>query len=837
MGKSGENDPGSGPSSPRARDTQIFLCDASAEAGRVLSGLIGRGYAAVDVPLGLLPNRVHYEIPQVVVCDADAREARRLLEEMLEAAGESIAITLLAEPHGEISKDPELRKLASVVIVRPIDLDTAIDKISALAGTPARGSHRPRIGAPRRAPVLVAAARKPYRSDGEPSPKLASSHPPGARSDTGEDSLWPIELPPNRGPGGAEPARLAYDTNPPPRGIHSTTPPSSGRLSLSPETTAVLEEGSRRVRTFPNQHSPRPIRLMVQSHDSSAEIREEFLAALAEPLGDAEPEEKEPVAEVPTPDLTGDKSLPAQDIATSPGRRPSEPTGTIDIPGVIGTRADSRPIPSSIDDDEEPTNPGGKAPSQHPHTRAGHEAVAPEPMLPQLDDLSDLLLGRSSHPPDPDILVQTERPGAAREDEGSEHPRLSVTVPPPRRGLSRIINPATPLDEVPELDEIPSAPSHSPPQDFNVESRQQEGTRAERQIQRQHAHSPKPDAKGAPWDRPVALYTLARAIQERKSGAIAQQEGAGLRRIVLTDGDISTVTSTLEAETLAHFLTRRGDISEEVLQSLGSLPGFGRHAGAALIARGLLQQEDLWPVLRAHSEWILGHALLSDEETLHEESVPARILEEPAVFGGAAGTEIYLEAVRRVISLEQAFNLLGSLETIVGIGRHEALLTESALEPNEQQVILDAVGKPLSYLKNRRPDLLAVFLGLTYLDVLTIGGRAPEPASAKKEALIARNEKMDEEAFVARVMTRRALVEDGDYFSILGVSRSATCYEIDRAHHELLAEYADHRLTASTVHLQEDLRMLRETIDEAHLVLRDDVRRMRYRAALEALPD
>jgi hypothetical protein len=165
----------------------------------------------------------------------------------------------------------------------------------------------------------------------------------------------------------------------------------------------------------------------------------------------------------------------------------------------------------------------------------------------------------------------------------------------------------------------------------------------------QREHPTEKASLKAPWDRSAALYTLARAIQDRKSGAVAQQEGAGLRRIVLTDGDISTVTSTLESETLPHFLAARGDISLDALHSLGSLPGFGRHAGAALIARGLLQQEDLWPVLLAHSEWILGHALLSEAETLHEETVPARILEEPAVFGGAAGTEIYLEAVRRVI--------------------------------------------------------------------------------------------------------------------------------------------------------------------------------------------
>lgn len=824
MGKSGENDQGSVSPSPRAQDTQIFLCDASAEAGRVLSGLIARGYAAVDVPLGLLPSRVRYEVPRVVVCDAEAREARRLLEEMLETAGESIAIALLAEPQGEIVRDPDLRRLASVVIPRPIDLDTAVDKIAVLAGTPAKGSHRPRIGAQRRAPVLVAAARKPYRSDGEPSPKLASSQPPGARGDGSDDSLWPIDAPPSKGT--AEASRLAYETGPPPRTPNTTVPPSSGRLSLSPETTAVLDEGRRRVKTHPTQHSPRPIRLAAQSHPTAEEIREEYLAALAEPLGDSDPEESPPSIGAPTSGDTNTRNRSAQDMVTSPGRRPSEPTGATGLSGVVGSLADAPPYHQTFEDDEEPTNPGGRSPSQAPPPPSNFATPSGQ-MPPQLDDLSDLLISKSSHTPlpFPEVPTQTERPGSIGTDGGLGARHFSITVPPPRRRPSRTTGILPPHD-APDLDDIQSAspiPASLSPDRGSAP--QLPGGVSEKLNLR------------AAWDRPVALYTLARAIHERRSGAVAQQVGVGLRRIVLTDGDISTVTSTLELETLPHFLAARGDITKEVLHSLGSVPGFGRHAGAALIARGLLQQEDLWPVLRAHSEWILGRALLSDEETLHEETVPARILEEPAVFGGAAGTEIYLEAVRRVISPEQAFKLLGSGETIVSVGRHESLLGESALEPSEQQMILDAVGKPVSQLKKRHPELLAVFLGLTYLDVLSIGGQAPEPASATKQALTRRNEEIDEEAFVARVMTRRALVEDGDYFSILGVSRAATGYEIDRARDDLMAEYSDHRLTAGTVHLQEDLRLLRETIDEAHLVLRDDVRRMRYRTALEAQPD
>ncbi len=822
MGKSGEKDPGSVPPSSRARDTQIFLCDASAEAGRLLSGLIARGYAAVDVPLGLLPNRVNYEIPVVIVVDADAREARSLLEEALKTAGEHIEIALLADPKGAIASEPALRELSSLVVSRPVDLDTAIDKIANLVGTPSKGSHRPRIGVPRRSPVLVASARRPYRSDGEPSTKLSSSRPPRGRPELDEDSLWPLDSPPSRGPVGNEFGRLSGEPGPG-RNSTSSAPPSSGRLSLSPETRTVLEEGKRRVATYPTQNSPRPIRLTPQSHDGNDEVRPEFLHALGELLGDADPEDNRRDKE-DTSDGTAAKGLPSSryPAGRGPSRRPSEPTGATSIAGIV--RPDSSPI--DLEEEDEPTNPGGRAPSQPPPTAPqGLESIVPSDVPPGLDDLSDLLTSRSSNPPPSSSSIPTERPGSPHLDFEDDEPHLSATVPPPRRPPGRI-------DEVRHekrdlaLREYPTA--RSIPVRTDASGRATFAKAQRKEDNRRQDPAPK---------RSSALSLLARAIQGRRTGAVAQQEGTGLRRIVLMDGDISTVTSTLHDESLGYFLASRGDISRDVLQSLGGLPGFGRHAGAALIARGLLQQEDLWPVLRAHSEWILGRALLSEEEALHEESVPARILEEPAVFGGAAGTEIYLETMRRVVSPEQASSLLGDRETIIGMGRHESLLGESALDQTEQQIIVDSVGKPLSRIIQSHPELLSVVLGLTYLDVLSIGGHAPEAASAKNEELLRRSDEIDDEAFAARVVTRRALVDEGDYFSILGVPRSATGYEIDRARDDLLAEYSEHRLTARTVHLQEDIQLLRQTIDEAHLVLRDDVRRMRYRAALEALPD
>src|SRR5690606_32656860 len=362
------------------------------------------------------------------------------------------------------------------------------------------------------------------------------------------------------------------------------------------------------------------------------------------------------------------------------------PTGLTGLAGVVGARAPRRESAPDEHDDDEPTNPGGRPPTQPPGALFDPDdedefRFRPSAdMPPALDDLSDLLVAKSSRPPPslPTVSVPTERPGTASAE---QEPLLLATVPPPRREP----RPSHPTD-------LLASPHFAPPQfrpGPGLRMRPSPSARTPERAGLTDHQAPQLHVEES-WQNLSALHALARAIRERRSGAIAQQEGIGLRRIVLTDGDISTVTSTLESESLGHFLASRGDISREVLQSLGSIPGFGRHAGAALIARGLLQQEDLWPILRSHAEWILGHSLLSREETQLEETVPARILEEPAVFGGAAGTEIYLEAVRRVLSHEHALKLLGSGETVLSMGRHESLLGESALDQVEQQQVLDA---------------------------------------------------------------------------------------------------------------------------------------------------
>jgi hypothetical protein len=125
---------------------------------------------------------------------------------------------------------------------------------------------------------------------------------------------------------------------------------------------------------------------------------------------------------------------------------------------------------------------------------------------------------------------------------------------------------------------------------------------------------------------------------------------------------------------------------------------------------------------------------------------------------------------------------------------------------------------------------------LVHLGVLGIRSGAA-PASDARPAQVARFDPLDAQALRAQVKVRLGLVQEGDYFALLGVPRTATAYEIRRAYLELRRAFEPSRaLTAATADLADDLNLIVEVLDEAHDILRDQVRRERYRRAIEEGP-
>jgi hypothetical protein len=266
-------------------------------------------------------------------------------------------------------------------------------------------------------------------------------------------------------------------------------------------------------------------------------------------------------------------------------------------------------------------------------------------------------------------------------------------------------------------------------------------------------------------------------------------------------------------------------------------PAFGRHAAAALIANGHLGQDQLWSVLRAHGEWLLGKMLLvSSGVCAIEDEPPGRLKAEPAVFGGATGAEVIVEVARRIVSEDEAVRRLGGLHARIAEGSRLSLLAECALGDFEASIVRTAFGRSVGELLEEvgQPDFAALLVALTALGVLELIrsiGASVRPLSGPA------HDEMDADAVRKRVSARLAIVQEGDYFDVLGVPRTATAYEIKRAYLELRRAFEPGRLlTAATADLLDSVRLIVECVDEAYDVLKEPSRRERYRRALEALP-
>jgi len=344
----------------------------------------------------------------------------------------------------------------------------------------------------------------------------------------------------------------------------------------------------------------------------------------------------------------------------------------------------------------------------------------------------------------------------------------------------------------------------------------------------------------APYD---AIAVVARAIANRATGTMTFTNFEAIRRLTFRDGDLFTASSNASDESLVAFLGVRGDLPPETLRRLGSrFPAYGRHAGAALVARGYLRQDQMWPTLRAHSEWLLGRFFeISSARLTVEPSSLDRASREPGVFGGSTGASVFVDVVRRVISPNDARDRVGGLDARFVAGDTLDLLEECALDSLSIELVRTSLGGSLAEVFDRSADdgIAAVLFALSQLGVIRVvtapadmrlrrrESSSPGPASlADIEA--------DESALRERVRARLQLVDEGDYFAVLGVARTATGYEIRRAFLDLRRAFEPARvLTPSLADLDADLRTITSVLEEAYDVLKDSVHRERYRRAIE----
>jgi hypothetical protein len=206
------------------------------------------------------------------------------------------------------------------------------------------------------------------------------------------------------------------------------------------------------------------------------------------------------------------------------------------------------------------------------------------------------------------------------------------------------------------------------------------------------------------------------------------------------------------------------------------------------------------------------------------------------VFGGATGSEVLVDICRTVVPPDTAIDRLGGEHVRLRRGEQYRLLEECALGDDERAALATVETQLLGDALTDAPseEFACVLYALRELSVLT----ATRPVEPRSQAATRRAaDPLDDEAIRRSVQARRALVDEADYFTLLGIPRSATGYQVRRAFIELRRAFdPSMMLRPATLDLRDDVDVILEVLQEAYDVLREPARRERYRRALEALP-
>lgn len=365
-----------------------------------------------------------------------------------------------------------------------------------------------------------------------------------------------------------------------------------------------------------------------------------------------------------------------------------------------------------------------------------------------------------------------------------------------------------------------------------------------------------PDARAAPHTPPEVPVRL-------REGTLADLDPASLLQSIAfhgLDGALEVTTpdaryelffaagvprlaqSSRTDDRMVEMLRRQGRITARQLQECELEVAGGRRAGAVLLDRGWIRPAELIPTVRLHIEDLVYAVFALEEGTFRfDDSQP---LPDEIVYLEQRTAALLLEGIRRKYTPGRIIRLAGS-EEIIPIrspDADEGVLAGAELSGRDWRIIdamdgrteVTAVAEKLDAPLH---DVWALAWGLACLGLVKLQHRTAAPVvdSRRTEKLPAApmpepTQEHDFDLDVERVVSRHALVREGDYFACLGVASEASPHELRRAY-----DQARSRFDPATLHpavrteYNTELQEILAVIEEAYSVLRDDTIRESYR--------
>jgi hypothetical protein len=349
---------------------------------------------------------------------------------------------------------------------------------------------------------------------------------------------------------------------------------------------------------------------------------------------------------------------------------------------------------------------------------------------------------------------------------------------------------------------------------------------------------------------------LGRMALQRLTGRLTLRRGGVDKTITFDRGTPVLAASSDPQDRMGEMLVRQGrvTVAQQAQAAAMLATSEGRRFGGLLVDSGVLKLSELTELVCRHYEeiihsvfaWEDGEWLLGPEQAPEDENV--LLTEHPAA--------LILEGIRRKYGVTRLRRCLGGGGQIFRIPAAEAtseILLRMRLDHEERALValfdgvrsLDEIRAVSTAPEEGVYCLAWALFVLGHLErvdqradqaaatasVAAGGAGSGGHSNGQVEAARARDRAIDR----ARVLARYALVEEGDYFQVLGVSRSANAHEVRRAHQALMRELAPGALDpALAAELGAELRAIRAVLDEALRVLGEGPLRARYEAAVPA---
>jgi CheY-like chemotaxis protein len=299
------------------------------------------------------------------------------------------------------------------------------------------------------------------------------------------------------------------------------------------------------------------------------------------------------------------------------------------------------------------------------------------------------------------------------------------------------------------------------------------------------------------------------------------------RSVYFELGRVVGATSSAPHERVEELALRLGLLTrEQHRQAVPATAGISsRRAALALLEQGFLKPEELTPLARRRTEEVV-FALCAEADGPFR-SAPARVPPEERTALGRGPLSLAVDGVRRRWMDPRLGALLGGPATLLAPAPRAPPPSELGLSAPEEQAFaladglrtLDEIveGSPLDALSTRQLLAALVLVGALVPRFQAAAARATDDRVIDRARL---REKLDQ--------VRRA-----DYFTILGLSRQCTPYEVRDAAERLLADFDPLRFHGQReTGLGDEIEEVRRVVTEARHVLTDEPLRAEYESGL-----